>query len=119
YAFGAAPGHPFIEAIIRNCIKAWKDPNWVKPMMRGCPPLIKDEFFVINSTGPGLVSRTLAENRRLASTVTVLFPEDVCDRSNWHRFGEYGIHLGNSSWRGKRSIVGRKFTDYCWRWMTQ
>src|SRR5215471_5745141 len=53
YAFGASPGHPFIGAVIRNCVKAWKDPNWVKPMMRGSPPLIKDEFFVLNSTGPG------------------------------------------------------------------
>jgi len=119
YAFGASPGHPFIGAVIRNCVKAWKDPNWVKPMMRGSPPLIKDEFFVLNSTGPGLISRTLAENKDLASTVTVLFPDDVCDRSNWHRFGEYGIHLSEGSWRCKRSMVGRKLTDYCWRCMTQ
>ena len=118
YAFGATPGHPFIEAIITNCVKACVDPAWVKPMMRGTPPLIKNEFFVINSTGPGLVSRTLAENRGLASTVTVLFPDDVCDRRTWHRFGEYGVHLGESSWRSKRSIVAQKATDYCWRCMT-
>jgi len=119
YAFGATPGHPFIEAIIRNCVKACVDPNWVKPMMRGTPPLIKNEFFVINQTGPGLVSRTFAEDRSLASTVTVLFPDDVCDRGNWHRFGEYGVHLGEGSWRGKRSIVAQKVSDYCWRCMTQ
>jgi hypothetical protein len=117
YAFGAAPGHPFLEAVIKNCIKAQMDPSWVKLMMRGSPPLIKDEYSVLNSTGPGLISRTLAESEELAKTVTVLFPEDVCDLRNWNRFGDYGIHLKDSSWRSKRSFVGRKFTDYCWRWM--
>ena len=118
YAFGAAARHPFLAAIIKNCIKAQKDPSWVKAMMRGSPPLINDEFFVLNSTGPGLVSRTLAENKELAKTVTVLFPDDVCDRRNWNRFGDYGVHLADSSWRSDRSFVGRKVTDYCWRWMT-
>ena len=117
YAFGAAPGHPFLEAVIRNCVKAQANPNWVKPMMRGSPPLIKDEYTVLNSTGPGLISRTLAENVELAKTVTVLFPDNVCDVRNWNRFGDYGIHLKDSSWRSKRSFVGRKFTDYCWLWM--
>src|SRR5215831_15517824 len=38
YAFGAAPGHPFLGAIIENCVRAQQDPAWVKPMMRGMPP---------------------------------------------------------------------------------
>ncbi len=117
YAFGAAKGHVFLEAVIKNCVRAQKDPSWVKPLMRGSPPLIKDEFFVLNATGPGLVSRTFAENVDLARTVTVLFPDDVCDVRNWNRFGDYGIHLKDSSWRIERSFVSRKFTDYCWRWM--
>jgi len=117
YAFGASPGHPFLEAVIKNCVKAQADPSWVKPMMRGSPPLIKDEYSVLNSTGPGLISRTLAESGDLARMVTVLFPDDVCDARNWNRFGEYGVHLKDSSWRSKRSFVARKFTDYCWRWM--
>ena len=118
YAFGAAKAHPFLEAVIKNCVKAHKDPGWVKVMMRGSPPLISDEFFVLNSTGPGLISRTLAENRELAQSVTVLFSGDVCDRRNWNRFGDYGVHLGHSSWRCDRSFLSRKVTDYCWRWMT-
>lgn len=119
YGFGATAGHPFLDAVIRNCIKAQKDPIWVKPMMPGSPPLIRDEFFVINSTGPGLISRTFAENKELAKTVTVLFPEDVCDRRNWHYFGNFGIHMRSSSWRTNRNVVSRKVTDYCWRWMTR
>ena len=117
YAFGAAPGHVFLEAIINNCIRGQSDPSWSKPMMRGSPPLIKDEYSILNSTGPGLISRTLAESGELAKTVTVLFPDDVCDVRNWNRFGDYGIHLKDSSWRSKRNFVSRKFTDYCWRWM--
>lgn len=117
YAFGAAPGHPFLDAIIENCVRGQKDPNWVKPMMRGTPPLISDDFFVINSTGPGLVSRTLAENEELAKTVTVLFPDDVCDLRNWNRFGDYGIHLMASSWQSNRGFVRQKFSNYWWRWI--
>jgi hypothetical protein len=119
YAFGAAPGHPFLEAVIKNCVRGQNDPNWVKPMMRGSPPLIKDEYLVINSTGPGLVSRTLAENGELAKTVTVLFPEDVCDVRNWNRFGDFGVHLADSSWRKSKSFIQGRFSGWCWHWMQQ
>jgi inositol phosphorylceramide mannosyltransferase catalytic subunit len=117
YAFGAAPGHKFIEAVIENCVRGQRDPGWVEPMMRGTPPFMRDEFFVLNSTGPGLVSRTLAEDGKLRKTVTVLFPDDICDVQNWNRFGELGIHLVSNSWRPERSFVIRKFSDYCWRWI--
>jgi inositol phosphorylceramide mannosyltransferase catalytic subunit len=117
YAFGAVPGHPFLKAVIENCVKAQRDPNWVKPMMRGSPPLGRGEFFILNSTGPGLISRTLAEDRELGKTVTVLFPDDVCDVRNWNRFGELGIHLMESSWRNKGSFVLQKFSEYCLRWI--
>lgn len=119
YAFGAAPGHPFLEAIIENCVRGQKDPSWVKPMMRRSPPLSRDEFFVLNSTGPVLISRTLAENADLAKMVTVLFPDDVCDVRNWYRFGDFGVHLMDSSWRPKRSFVRTKFTQYIRLWMRQ
>ncbi len=118
YAFGAAPGHAFLEAVIENCIRGQRDPKWVKPMMRGTPPFLDDEFFILNSTGPGVVSRTLAENKELARTVTILFPDDVCDvRNCWNRFGDWGVHLADSSWRKKKSLVHDKFSGYCWRWI--
>jgi glycosyltransferase involved in cell wall biosynthesis len=112
YAFGAAPEHPFLEAIIKNCLKAQKDPDWVKPMMRGFPALSRDEFFVLNTTGPGLVSRTLAENPELTRTITVLFPDDVCDVRNWNRFGELGVHLMEGSWRARGSFLRRRLSIY-------
>ncbi len=118
YAFGAARGHVFLEAIIENCVRGQRDPKWVKPMMRGSPPLLDDEFFILNSTGPGLISRTLAENKELAKTVAILFPDDVCDVHNcWNLFGHWGVHLADSSWRKRKSYVHDKFSGYCWRWI--
>lgn len=117
YAFGATSNHEFLKAIIDNCVRGLRDPNWVKPMMRGSPPLMRDEFFVLNSTGPGLVSRTLAESGELAQKVRVLFPDNVCDVHNWNRFGDLGVHLVSNSWRPTRSFISRKFSDLCWRWI--
>jgi hypothetical protein len=100
YAFGAAAGHPFLQAVIENCVRAQNDASWVEPMMKGMPPLSRDQFLVLNTTGPGLLSRTFAEHPALAETVTVLLPEDVCDMQSWNRFGEFGIHMMDGSWRG-------------------
>jgi hypothetical protein len=117
YAFGAAAGHPFLEALIKGCVRGHRDPGWVKPLMPGSPPLIRDEYFILNSTGPGMVTRTFAESPELAKTVRVLFPEDVCDIRNWNRFGDYGVHLAESSWRPRRSFVRSRISGYCWRWI--
>jgi len=116
YAFGAAPGHPFLKAVIDNCVKAQQDPGWIQPMMRGSVGLLRAEYLILNSTGPGLVSRTLAESPDLAKTVTVLFPEDVCDVRNWNRFGELGIHFMDGSWRVKSSFLRRRLAQYLESW---
>jgi inositol phosphorylceramide mannosyltransferase catalytic subunit len=118
YAFGAAAGHPFLAAVIENCVRAQKDPDWVKPMMRGFPPLLKAEFLVLNTTGPGLISRTLAENPALAQSVTVLFPGgDVCESANWNRFGDRGVHLMDGSWRVPAGRLRRRLTQYWELWI--
>jgi glycosyltransferase involved in cell wall biosynthesis/peptidoglycan/xylan/chitin deacetylase (PgdA/CDA1 family) len=111
YAFGAAAGHPFLEAVIENCVRAQRDPKWVEPMMRGVPFLSRDEFYVLNSTGPGLVSRTLAENSELAANIEVLFPDDVCDMRKWNRFGEFGIHFMEGSWRLRKNYLVRRLAQ--------
>ena len=113
YAFGAAAGHPFLKAVIENCVRAQQDPDWVKPMMNGIPSLFRRDFHVLNTTGPGLLSRTLGENPDLASGVTVLFPEDVREEQTWHHFGEFGIHLMEGSWRDRGSWVRRRLAN---RW---
>lgn len=112
YAFAAAPGHPFLAAIIENCLRAKRNPDWVKPMMKGIPGLVHDPYYILNTTGPGLVSRTLAENPQLAGDVTVLFPNDVCDRESWHQFGDYGVHHMAGSWRDSSSLLKRRLIRF-------
>jgi hypothetical protein len=113
YAFGAAPGHPFLKAVIENCVRAQEDRDWVKPMMQGIPSLFQTDFAVLNTTGPGLLSRTLAGNPELARHVTVLFPDDVREQKQWHHFGDYGIHLMEGSWRDRGSWLRRRLAN---RW---
>jgi len=108
FAFGAAAGHPFILAVIRNCVRGLQDPEWNQQMHRGVPRLFRAQFIATNSTGPGLVTRTLAEREDLRSSVTVLFPDDVCEPSTWHSFGDYGAHLMSASWRRKEGFVRRQ-----------
>lgn len=108
YAFGAAPFHPFLEAIIENCVRAQKDPGWVKPMMRGIPRMSKEEFLVLYTSGPGLISRTLAERPDLARTVMILFPDNVCDTRNWNCFGNLGVHMMDASWRRTSGRIRRR-----------
>lgn len=107
YAFGAAAGHPFLDAIINNCIRAQQQPEWAEEMMKSIPRMFRDEFLTLDTTGPGLVSRTLAEYPSASGQVKVLFPEDVCDPHNWFCFGAYGVHLQVGRWRKRNGLVGR------------
>jgi hypothetical protein len=108
YGFGACAGNPFLGAVIENCVRAQHDGAWVRPMLAGIPRAFHSEFQVLNSTGPGLVTRTLVENAGVAADVTVLFPPDVCESRNWHRFGGHGVHLMDGSWRGRGNFLWRK-----------
>ena len=108
YGFGASREHPFLSAVIENCIRAQKDQAWVAPMMRRLPILSMSEFYVLYTTGPGLLSRTLAENPALASSVNVLFPDDVSDTEKWNCFGDLGVHLMDASWRVNMGRMRRK-----------
>ena len=119
YAFGSRPEHPFLHAVIANCVRAQKDPMWVEPMMKGAPMLSRSEFLILNTTGPGLLSRTLAEHPALARSITVLFPEDVCDVGLWNRFGDLGIHLMDGSWRTKQGFLRRRLAQRWEVWKMQ
>jgi hypothetical protein len=112
YAFGAVPGHPFLAAVIENCVRGQRDPAWLRPMMAGIPRLFRDDFLVLNSTGPGLLTRTLAEHPETATDLCVLFPPDVRDEACWHRFGDYGVHLMDGSWRTRGGYLRRRLA--CW-----
>jgi len=117
YAFGAAPQNAFIGALIENCVRFVREPAWGYQMMQGVPRAIRDVLLVPFTTGPGMVSRTLAENPHLAKDVTILFPEDVCDESTWHQFGNFGIHLQQGAWRSRHSYLRRRLANLWESWM--
>jgi inositol phosphorylceramide mannosyltransferase catalytic subunit len=113
YAFGATAGHPFLNAVIENCARAQRDTKWCRQMLGGVPPLSKPEHEILYSTGPGIVSRTWCEETAAAASVTVLFPDDVCDVAAWNRFGEFGVHLMDGSWRSEGTFLRRRLAQ---RW---
>jgi mannosyltransferase OCH1-like enzyme len=116
YAFGAAAGHPFICAIIENCLRAQRDSEWANVMMKSIPRLFREDFYVLCTTGPGLVTRTLAEYSDAAMQVKILFPENVCDAKTWHRFGSFGVHLQDATWRKQKNIVRRRLARFWESW---
>ena len=107
YAFGASAGHPFLGAVIENCIRAHKYPRWVEPMIKSIPRMFRDEYLVLATTGPGLLSRTLATCPGACDQVKVLFSDNVCDPARWFRFGDYGVHLQVGTWRTRQALVPR------------
>jgi len=107
YAFGAAAGHPFLKAIINNCVRAQQHPQWAATMLKSIPRMFRSEEFVLVTTGPGLVSRTLAEYPGASEEVKVLFPKDIFDPNSWHFFGNYGVHLKAGTWRKRERLVRR------------
>jgi inositol phosphorylceramide mannosyltransferase catalytic subunit len=107
YAFGAVAGHPFLEAIISNCVLASQHPEWSEPMLRSIPRIFRRDYTVLVTTGPSLVSRTLAEYQGAADEVKVMFPEDVRDESSWFCFGNYGVHFQIGSWRSRDGLLRR------------
>jgi hypothetical protein len=113
YAFGAAPGDPFLSLVIENCVRSVRDEGWARAMLDGIPSVFRADFEVLCTTGPALISRTLIEHPALAQNVTVLFPADVCDPASWHQFGRYGTHLMEGTWRVKGGLLRRRLG---WLW---
>jgi len=112
YGFGAAPGHPFLSAVVDSCVEAQRNPGAIQAMMNDIPALFAREYQVLNSTGPGLISRVYAERTEFRSAMTILFPDDVCDEQNWHLFGDYGVHLMEGSWRSRGNLLWRKAAGF-------
>jgi inositol phosphorylceramide mannosyltransferase catalytic subunit len=111
YAFGAAPGHPFIRQIIDNCIRTQKEPEWAEVMLKPIPKIFRASYYVLYTTGPGLVSRTLAEYPDAYEQVKVLFPNNVWDTSSLNRFGNFGVHRMEGTWRKPMNIFRRNLTS--------
>jgi hypothetical protein len=77
--------------------------------------MFRNEYFVFNSTGPGLISRTLAEYHEGAEHIKVLFPENVFDKNGWNQFGDFGVHLMDGTWREKMGRIRRRLIRQWWR----
>jgi len=116
FAFGAAAGHPFIQAVIDNCVRAQSDPQWVTRRLRGVPYLCRRDSYVLYSTGPGLVTWTLAETPQLKESVHVLFPQNIYDPRTWNHFGRFGVHMMDGSWRGRKGLFHRKLVRLSYEW---
>lgn len=119
FAFGAKPGHPFLGKIIENCIKAQKEPKWMEVMLKSIPLMFRKDAYVICTTGPGIVTRTYAENFDLRSTLKILTPTNIYDKSNWTHFGNYGFDLScyskKSAWRKRtRNKIHQIIWNYCY-----
>jgi len=116
YGFGAAPNNAFLGAIIKNCIRALTEPTWANQMLRGIPRFFQPSFFAPVTTGPGMVSRTFAENPEVVRNVAILFPDDVCDERTWHQFGNFGVHAQQGSWRLDGSYLRRRLANLWESW---
>jgi hypothetical protein len=114
YAFGAAPGQPFLAQVIKNCVRAQQDPTWLSPMLDDIPRIFRKDFVVLNSTGPGLLARTYAEHPELTQEVRILCAGDISDRAHWFLFGDFGVHMMEGSWRLNRFGV-RERLERWWK----
>ena len=121
YAFGSVPRNTFIKKVIENCVKAQNEKLWVEKMLKPIPRIFRNDFYVLCTTGPGLVTRTIAEELEDSDYLTVLFPENVYDRQNWNHFGNFGVHLGAGNWRSSSGGPGqgiKRFLEQRWfDWM--
>jgi hypothetical protein len=74
--------------------------------------MFREEYYVLSTTGPWLLSRTLAEFPDPGKHIKVLFPDDVCNDKYWNRFGELGVHLMSGSWRKRSTRFKRRLQGY-------
>jgi hypothetical protein len=107
FGFGCRAGHPFLKAVIENCVKGRRDPDWERRFIGGVPWLIRSQFFIPGSTGPGLVTRTLAEHPEMRPSVELLVPTELCEGARWRYFGDYGVHVSAGTWRRQDSGLRR------------
>lgn len=116
YAFGASPGHPFLGAILANCVRAQEEPEWSLEILKSIPRMFRDDYYPLSTTGPAMVTRTLAEYPAACDEVNILFPDDVCDAAGWYCFGAYGVHLQHGTWRNRKGLL-RSISQRRWESM--
>ena len=77
YAFGAASGNGFLEAVIENCVRAQRDPTWRAQMVNGIPGAF-DRSFMFSTPpdqafSPGHWRRTWSQRKKSKSFFRLMF----------------------------------------------
>ncbi len=87
YMFGASRQHPWVAGLIKN--------------MSQKNVAVTSEFDVLESTGPGFVTRYLHENYPREDWHLLKHPGVCCERCGGQscQFGDYASHLHFGTWR--------------------
>ena len=100
FAFGAAPAHPFLAAILRALRRASLDEGWAR--VPTAPAGDEDDTkTVLYTTGPALVTRAFFDGGFGAQVGLMYAPtaRGPADPLGWGRFGGYGAHLHAGTWK--------------------
>ncbi|HOP46997.1 MAG TPA: glycosyltransferase [Desulfobacteraceae bacterium] len=100
YMFGSSPNHPFLLRILHA-------------MMIESQRAIKTENDVLESTGPGLITKLYFNWKDTYRDVVLLPNKDrICTKDPYHgvscHFGNYARHFHDSSWRWEGNCAGEK-----------
>jgi mannosyltransferase OCH1-like enzyme len=104
YAFAAAPGHPFLAAVIAELAATANRRERLVPLWT--PPSVHRAFRIYHGTGPGLVSRVLLAQPRLSAEVRILLPPNS---TTWNRFGRFARHACAGTWKRAASPLGDRW----------
>ncbi len=110
YAFGAAPGHPFLLAYAENIKRVVADPLQLHaPSARLLAITLEETQPVMDTlyrTGPRMAQRTYLEHPELHDGIKILYAQDPQGTTRRSCFGIYGFHLtdGDTGWKQKRSL---------------
>ena len=100
YAFGAAPRHPFMRAILRYIRRAAIEPSWAR--VPAPPPGEEDDDKTVHyTTGPAIVTRALVEGGFMGRVHVLCDPTALgpADPGGWGAFGAYAFHLHAGTWK--------------------
>ena len=110
YAFGAAPGHPFLLAYADNIKRVVADPSLLDAPSAELLALTHEEDKMVSDTlyrtGPRMANRTYIEHPELQDGIKIIYAQKPDGTKVWSSFGIYGFHLmdGDTGWKGRRDL---------------
>ena len=122
YAFGAAPGHPFLRAYADNIDLVATDPSLLNAPSAELLSLTREEekpvMDTMYRTGPRMAQRTYLEHPELHDDMKILYARDPQGTTRPSCFGIYGFHLmeGDTGWKQQRPLsLIRQFGRRRWQ----